>query len=243
MSDRDALMYIYENTQMHPLGWNVETNWNTEKRCSTWSGIRIDAGAHVTSVVLSENRLMGILLETDRLRQLPNLRTLFLNSNFLKGAIPPCIGTVTSLVELNLAWNEFVGEIPETIYNCTSLTVLRLDNNRLTGVVSESMRNLQQLRHFDVSRNDLTGVIPMIGGESKFPQLGVCNFLPGNNFSGHVPADAIQFKTWCSTLESARKEQEDRIHHHSHPDHHHHEGHHTHHEHRKSHHAHHHSKH
>ena len=97
MSDRDALMYLYENTQMHPAGWVKETNWDTERRSNVWYGVKVDEGAHVVDIVLSENRLMGILLETDRLKQLPALRMLFLNSNFLKGPIPACLGRVTSL--------------------------------------------------------------------------------------------------------------------------------------------------
>ena len=144
MSDRDALMYIYENTQMHPSGWTKEVNWNTERRCNLWFGCRIDEGAHVVSIVLSSNRLMGRLLETDRLRQLPNLRQLFLNSNFLKGTLPECLGQLVSLEELNVAWNEFEGIIPESLWSLKHLTVLRLDNNRLTGGLSNQLKNYYQ---------------------------------------------------------------------------------------------------
>jgi hypothetical protein len=203
MSDRDALMYIHENTQMHPLGWNYDTNWNTEKRCNVWYGVRVDEGAHVVSIVLSENRLMGKLLETDRLKQLPNLKSLFLNSNFIKGAIPRCLGDLRgSLTELNLAWNELEGNIPESIFSCRLLKVLRLDNNRLTGGLSEALANLQQLRLLDVSNNLLVGGVPRDGGGDFFPSLGFCSFTPGNNFSGVVPANATAYRDWLMSSPS-----------------------------------------
>ncbi len=194
MSDRDALMYLYENTQMHPSGWNKEVNWNTERRCNTWYGCRVDEGAHVISVVLSSNRLMGTLWETTRLKQLVNLRSLFLNSNFLKGELPESLGDLVSLEELNIAWNEFEGKIPDRIYSLKHLRVLRLDNNRLTGTLSEDLRNLQQLTLLDVSNNQLTGQIPYVGGENTFTHLGVCKFQPGNKFELPIPATAADFK-------------------------------------------------
>ena len=88
MGDRDALIYIYEMTQGHCSGWLTDTHWQSEMRVGRWHGIKVDEGAHVTDIVLGNNRMTGELLETDRLKGLVNLRTLFLDSNFLYFVVP-----------------------------------------------------------------------------------------------------------------------------------------------------------
>ena len=201
-------MYLYENTQMHPSGWNKDVNWDTEKRVNTWYGVRVDEGAHAVSVILSSNRVMGRLWETPRLKQLVNLRSLFLNSNFLKGPLPESLGDLVSLEELNVAWNEFEGPIPDRLYTLTRLTVLRLDNNRLTGGLSDQLRNLQALRLIDVSNNQLTGNIPFVAGEGTYERLGVCKFIPGNLFELPIPATALEFKDYGPGLEDEREAEE-----------------------------------
>jgi len=218
-------MYIYENTQMHASGWVKDVNWDTEKRVNTWYGVRVDEGAHVVAIILSSNRMMGRLLETTRLKQLVNLRSLFLNSNAFKGALPESIGDLVSLEELNVAWNEFEGPIPDSIYTLTHLTVLRLDNNHFTGGLSDELRNLQALRLLDVSNNQLTGNIPFVAGEGTYARLGVCNFKPGNLFEYPIPDTALEFKEYGpgveTHVETGRHSEHGHEHHHEHHGNHH----------------------
>ena len=206
MGDRDALVYLYEMTQGHSSGWLEETNWETEMRLNMWHGVKVDEGAHVISCVLGSNRLTGSLLETDRLKGLVNMRSLYLDSNFLSGPVPSSLSQLTVLQELNLAWNKFTGRIPEEIYSMIHLQVLRLDNNELEGTISESIGNLTKLRLVNVCNNKLVGMIPKVG--DKLKELRTCEFLPGNNFDGEVPKTAAEMKDHRAEIASdARRSQ------------------------------------
>lgn len=203
MGDRDALIYIYEMTQGHCAGWLIETNWETEKRLNVWHGIKVDEGAHVTDIVLGSNRMVGELLETDRLKGLVNIRAMYLDSNFLFGVIPSSISDLTSIQEINLAWNKFTGFIPESLYTLVNLKVLRLDNNELEGNISDDLGKLRKLRLLNVCNNKLSGPIPKIG--NRLMELRTCELLPGNNFDGDVPKTAAEMKDWREAIGSDSK--------------------------------------
>jgi hypothetical protein len=192
MGDRDALVYLYEMTQGHTSGWLNETNWDTELRLNLWHGVTVDEGAHVVSCILGSNRLTGDLPETSRLKGLVNMRSLYLDSNFLNGPVPKSLKDLTMLQELNLAWNKFSGRIPEEIYSLANLQVLRLDNNELEGTVSESIGNLTKLKLLNLCNNNLVGLIPKVG--HKLKELRRSEFLPGNKFDGEVPTTAAEMK-------------------------------------------------
>jgi hypothetical protein len=158
----------------------------------------VDEGAHVTSLVLSDNRLDGVFFENTRFSSLRYVRELYLNNNLIRGEIPRCFGSYFTVIEeLNLAWNLFTGEIPEEIFdNMANLRVLRLDNNQLTGPVSPKLGKLTKLKFLQLHNNQLTGEIPKVG--DSLTALNLCEFLPGNKFSGYVPPDAITMRIWRS---------------------------------------------
>jgi len=82
------------------------------------------------------------------------------DSGGLIGEIPPEIGNLTNLRELNLTSNQLTGEIPPEIGNLTNLEYLSLWDNQLSGEIPSEIGNLINLRKLYLSRNQLTGEIP-----------------------------------------------------------------------------------
>jgi len=197
LSDRDALVCLFEYLRGTER-WYSSTYWGSERPCGKWFGVKVDEGAHVTSLVLSDNRLDGVFFENTRFSSLRYVRELYLNNNLIRGEIPRCFGSYFTVIEeLNLAWNLFTGEIPEEIFdNMANLRVLRLDNNQLTGPVSPKLGKLTKLKFLQLHNNQLTGEIPKVG--DSLTALNLCEFLPGNKFSGYVPPDAITMRKWRS---------------------------------------------
>ena len=61
MSDRDALVYIYEMTQGHPSGWLKQLFWESERRCGEWYGIEVDEEESSKLHQIPMNRLKAIV--------------------------------------------------------------------------------------------------------------------------------------------------------------------------------------
>ena len=111
LSDRDALVCMFEYLRGQDR-WYNNTFWNSERPCGKWFGVTVDEGAHVKSLVLSDNRLDGFFFENTRFSSLRNVKVLWLNNNLIRGTIPHCFGTyMVALEELNLSWNLFTGEM------------------------------------------------------------------------------------------------------------------------------------
>lgn len=187
LSDRDALAYIYVATRGADR-WRLTDFWLSERPTSKWYGIKVNEGAHVIELKLSDNRLDGQLTETTRLSSLCHLKVLCLDQNLLCGSISVSFRYFVELEELNLAWNLLTGEIPEAIFDLHQLRVLRLDNNQLTGPLSPHLGNLSKLKFLSLHNNRLSGEVPRVG--HKLPVLGCLQLTPGNCFAGEVPGDA-----------------------------------------------------
>ncbi len=112
----------------------------------------------------------------------------------LSGVIPPEIGDLTALTELELGNslfsdgppNELTGPIPSEIGNLTSLTWLALDSNQLTGSIPSQIGNLTSLTWLSLSGNQLSGPIPsQIGNLTSLTSL----WLYGNQLTGPIPPE------------------------------------------------------
>ncbi|KAL6562051.1 Receptor-like protein 51 [Orobanche gracilis] len=139
------------------------------------------------SVALSQTNLSGSLPKHWH----PNLTSVDLSGNRLKGKIPASLTRLENLLHLNLSSNSLNGTIPSTIGDLGSLRNLSLARNSLSGPIPESLAVLPGLMHLDLGSNQLNGTIPdFIRGMKKLKYLN----LESNNFHGVLPFNATFIK-------------------------------------------------
>ena len=115
-----------------------------------------------------------------------NTYELILNNSGLYGSIPPEVGYLTSLTNLNLYWNQLTGSIPSELGYLTNLEMLSLGENELTGSIPPELGNLTNLIELILRKNQLTGNIP-----SEIGSLTNLIFLDlyGNELMGEIPPE------------------------------------------------------
>ncbi|CAN6210748.1 unnamed protein product [Urochloa humidicola] len=90
--------------------------------------------------------------------ELSSFLRIVLSHNALTGEIPPSIGNLTNLGELDLSDNMLSGSIPSSIEILDELRVLSLQRNRLRGQIPlASLGSCTNLIRVDLSSNLLTG--------------------------------------------------------------------------------------
>ncbi|KAF8065678.1 hypothetical protein N665_1165s0007 [Sinapis alba] len=137
---------------------------------------------HLREIDLSRNYISGTIPTT--LSRTP-LQILSVTGNRLSGLIPPQLGDVTTLINLNLESNLLSGRIPPSLGNLRSLSTLLLSANNFTGQLPESLINLKNLTSFRIDGNSLSGKIPeFIGNWTQLDRLD----LQGTSMSGPIPA-------------------------------------------------------
>ncbi|XP_039849075.1 receptor kinase-like protein Xa21 [Panicum virgatum] len=108
---------------------------------------------------LSMNSLVGELHSKVGLLS-DDLLVLNLYGNRLTGTIPPSLGNMTHLEQLDLGNNSLSGSIPRTLGNLQQLTVMDLSHNNLEGDIPSNLGDLGLLQHLDLSDNKIKGIIP-----------------------------------------------------------------------------------
>ena len=93
---------------------------------------------------------------------------LILDSKGLNGRIPPELGRLDGLVNLNLAANRLTGPVPPELGRLVALRALSLDRNALTGTVPAELGQLRRLESLWLRENRLTG--PVSQGVSDIPE-------------------------------------------------------------------------
>ncbi|KAL3785787.1 hypothetical protein HJC23_007343 [Cyclotella cryptica] len=120
--------------------------------------------------------------EIGNLNQLTNLD---LQSNFLSGTLPSEIGNLNELTVLFLGSNQFRGSVPSELGNLNELIYLDLGYNMFSGSLPSELGLLKELTTLNLESNQFTGTFPW-NETSKMTKL--C-FEYGNSFTGATPAE------------------------------------------------------
>ncbi|KAM7266256.1 hypothetical protein ACFE04_004153 [Oxalis oulophora] len=122
--------------------------------------------------------------------KLNKLNWLYLTNCSIQGKIPPEIGNLSGLINLELSLNNLTGDIPAEIVKLQNLWQLELYGNSLTGKLPVGLGNLTKLENFDASMNHLEGDLSEVRNLTNLVTLQM--FM--NGFSGEVPAELGRFK-------------------------------------------------
>ncbi|KAJ8759136.1 hypothetical protein K2173_004143 [Erythroxylum novogranatense] len=174
-----------------PLG--KLSTWNESSHFCKWSGV-ICGVRHqrVVELDLHDAQLDGSL--SPYAGNLSFLRIINLRNNSLSHTIPPELGRLFRLRELDFSYNTLTGEIQLTflaalIYEnlmsaTTILMLLGFTKNNLVGQIPSSFGNLSSLSMIYGGRNNLIGSIPdTLKNLNKLEQLA----FGENNLTGTVP--------------------------------------------------------
>ena len=164
--DRAVLVTLYETTG--GPNWKNSENWLTDAPLGTWYGVTTDASGRVVRLDLSGT---GVALES---------------RHGLSGPIPPELGTLTSLEELDLAFNELTGPIPSEFGDLERVEIINLFQNTLSGDIPGELASLHRLEVLILSQNELTGSIPPeFGNLTSLVRL----YLNNNSLTGAIPPE------------------------------------------------------
>ena len=179
-SDRDVLITLYEATDGD--NWLENENWLSNRPIGEWYGVYVDDSGRVIGLYLSENEMSGTI--PPELGYLTKLEELDLAKNQLRGTIPPELGNLPKLTLMYLYSNQLSGSIPVELGNFSKLEQLVLSWNRLDGTIPLELSELTELEMLVLSGNRLSGTIPSELGnltQLKFLALHV------NRLTGRVP--------------------------------------------------------
>ena len=138
LDDIAALHALYTATD--GPNWADNTNWLTDAPLDDWRGVVTYTGGRVVALLIGHNRLSGEI--PPELGGLSNLEELDLEWNQLTGDIPPELGNLPSLRYIYLADNQLSGEIPPELGNLPNLEVLRLGGNQFSGCIPRQLQDV-----------------------------------------------------------------------------------------------------
>ncbi len=179
-SDRDVLVTLYEATDGD--NWLENRNWLSNRPIGDWYGVSVDDSGRVIGLYLSENEMSGAI--PPELGYLTKLEELDLAKNQLRGTIPQELGNLPKLTLLYLYSNQLSGSIPVELGSSSKLEQLVLSWNRLDGMIPPELSKLSELEMLVLSGNRLRGTIPSeLGNLTKLKFLA----LHVNRLTGRIP--------------------------------------------------------
>ncbi|CAL4910412.1 unnamed protein product [Urochloa decumbens] len=160
----------------------------------------------VNFLIMAKNQISGVI--PPGIGNLVHLEDLEFAENNLHGVIPEDIGRLQNLKYFLLEMNLLSGGIPPSFGNLTQLLTLVLANNRLNGSIPENLGSLQRLTYMKLSSNRLTGAIP--GVIFSLSSLTDSLLLSDNYLSGVLPPQIGSLKR-ATTLDLSRNKLSGRV--------------------------------
>ncbi|KAJ7969055.1 Receptor-like protein kinase [Quillaja saponaria] len=161
-SDQSALFALKSSLALENPHNILSSNWSTSSSMCTWVGV--SCGKYDQRV-----------------------RVLNLFNMSLSGIIPPQLGNLSFLVDLDLTNNNFHGHLPPELAKLHRLKMINLSQNMFSGTIPAwIMGGLPKLQHLILSENNFNGFIQMF--PSNMSKLETLN-LSANLIEGNIPSD------------------------------------------------------
>lgn len=154
----DALVAFYNAT--NGSSWNDNSGWNTTTNnvSSRWNGLSVSPDGKVIAMYLYENNLSGVI--PPEIGQLNNIVDIDLHQNSIGGTLPAEIGQLSKLLYFQIFENNISGIIPPEIGNLTKVEKLVLSDNNFGGAIPTEIGQLTELVVLSLNDNSLSGDIP-----------------------------------------------------------------------------------
>ena len=123
-----------------------------------WFHVTCNLEQQVFAISLCDNNLEGTI--PPEIGFLENLQQIDLDQNKIGGRIPTSIGNLGSLLSIDLDSNKMTGPLPEALFYLSNLTEIDLDRNNFTGTLNTNIGNLTNLNFVQLNDNRLSGQIP-----------------------------------------------------------------------------------
>ncbi|KAM5569873.1 putative LRR receptor-like serine/threonine-protein kinase [Rosa sericea] len=176
-TDQSALLAFKSRITEDPQN-KILTNWSSTTQVCNWVGVTCGARQiRVTALNLSYMGLSGTIPpELGNLSFLVNLD--FTNNNF-HGSLPSELGRLRRLKFISLRFNKFMSIIPSWLGLLSKLRTVNLCGNKFSGFIPAAMFNLSALQVIDLRNNRLSGSIQReIGNLTMLKEI----YLDSNNF-------------------------------------------------------------
>ncbi|KAF8017590.1 hypothetical protein BT93_H2697 [Corymbia citriodora subsp. variegata] len=161
----------------------VFSSWNDSSHFCEWYGVKC-SHRHRRVVVLDlhSKNLLGVV--PPHIGNLSFLREVDLRNNSFHSEIPSEFSRLFRLQKLFLRNNSFSGQIPSNLSHCSNLLTLVLDYNMLEGNLPAEFGSLSKLQGLGIQVNNLMGNIPTSFGNLSSLQVFL---ITRNNFGGTIP--------------------------------------------------------
>ena len=165
--DRQVLIAIYETmggATWTGTKWNITAPLQEATASTNWSGVtvaKVNGVDRVTRINLAARNLKGPL--PPAIGYLSELTQLDMNNNNqqISGTLPASIGNLRKLNTLVLSRSGLTGPIPVELGNLTALTTLQMHTSNFTGSIPSNLfGKLTLLNSLELRANQLTGAIP-----------------------------------------------------------------------------------
>lgn len=178
--DRSALIAFYNSTNGDE--WINNTNWCSDKPLNEWYGISTNSTGTVRDIILEYNNLTGTI--PPEIGNLTYLRQINVGGNRLTGSIPSEIGKLKHLERAIFNVNELSGRLPVELAECDKLHTFDILGNKITGSIPVEYAEMFNRDNFDFGcvNNTLSGIIDNAILETKLWKYQWGNIISSNNF-------------------------------------------------------------